>query len=1855
MPERFGGYNPEGQPSAEAGQEQNKLLKKKRQLYVIDISHHLEQEARDAAEAKLTADRDKAGFFSRIWKHNLWREVIRQRELGRAREKINEQNNIFAAHESAPDLQAARDAEMNAIVERFASGYEDALRQSGKEKELIIVENDPAIKSAIRQLVIEYAQGKLNEQAFDEEKARIFSKIAAATKELIGGAGKYIDTITAFAKEAKTAVDHGAAVEQLDLDFELIIGRARSSVRTEAHLNSVDKIVEKIKNNRIGAFVNETTLATAVAVAYTLATRGSQTAASRYLGWGTFGATAAIGSAVAGAKESARLEEERRLHGRQMAKGGKFNANEKEAPRRAEMEKFRAETKGANELADELEAALYKGGDGRTLANLSKDEFYDAARKVADIQARIRFGDQHGVDLIHYSDPRKIEQESTRLQILLAQAKVKLRKFAEEDSTAKGFLEKGQKFDELIEKDAQSETNAIVYGEKGIERKNAAFKKMKHARVAKTAAMALFIGAGIGAAAQEGAAVFSHSREGAVSAARDWVSGKPEKLGQHYTALGGLVRWLHGETAQSSAQMHSVNIAGWHSLSMPAGYEVVKDHAGHFNLMYGDKVISSHIMNGNGAWVPGAHKILSEHGIVATDTFKTSFIAAGPEHIAAAHPAEASLAHGAAAHGAAESGAPYQNMAHIKRGVWLDANSDTPIKNAIRLSGTGHGGPAINSDGNFVYNISHMTPDGSYHQGISVNAPELMRQGKLYLAVSVSRNSQNYVFQVPIHRNGQIVFDRNSPLAHLLFGKFKNLSPEAQAHLERLTHGYHFSGNDTVFKGAYAEVVQATGLDKAGTEHVRILATDVGANTIRSHHLTGQPYTLGGGGSVESGGNGEIRRQMFSILNHPNDFRWYPPVWFPILGRRPLEKTIEGKPAGQEEQPAETPLVPEFAMEQIKQLGPRKEPRLLGPGKEPKLLGPAQFVPIEPSRLEKYEPQFSPALRENPDADLKEQNEIGEYSKRFSPEYKKQIEQNAQTMEPMAENCKLSVMIPVAGHHEGKKIYKTLELYAKQRDSKGNLLDGSAYEIVLFVNNPETDKKGRKLNSKNTLQAIAKFKKDYPKINVRVFSQTLPNAEAKIGHIRRILADTVLQRENQRKRESGNLILVSNDADISGMPPKYLSNFIDRFEQNPNVDCYVGQIDFDPRVFAGNPEMYVGDKFAQYIQNQKSPYLLSMASNSAFKAGTYAAVGGYGDAKAESAELSTKFMLARAKAKGHIGLAHSSAKVSRLYTGSERKMSAAFAQRLLKGKKNSEIFPDFDNERERGNFMLKVELEINKALKDLKLNVGDSKVLKALDWAGIEFEPSPDGIRIMEASKLIEGLRRYQEEWREIFGNEAKKKKREAVSVSEAGLSQPIEISPQEIQPKEQPARESQGQPIEDLQKLPEQELPARESSAKESKEIFKLDEISAGVYQYLKERGYHVSAQAIRRLKLETIRVIYNIRNRYKTLAEKPGKDINTERNEAVSELLSRYAENSWKLKGKDMEAVARMDFPFRGNISEDLLALDKALSQEKGFAGRYAAIAGYVYKNPDIAARMLKEDVVSWLKQAHKSGTDAAKVAKVFIYSQVLDQISIQLGKTAESAKQKAAEFKVAAGAKIREIKQRVKESLTTEEQKQQRFEEDIRNNLEPKIEEIFHGRTSLSKPPKTADQIMDEVERKISAEEAERKKAGRTKPLEEGAQADNLVRGDDWPYSEMAPEQAVDFDKRMDELARIISSPGQVSKSTEISAQLKKMHLPLYGGFTETAREILGMNVPLTSVPEVDYKTLGDKLRNDGFITMRLGRTRGLGRTIERRIESLLKDLEKDKENPHNKVDIIKLMIYRRIVRQIIQEEEDEKNKI
>ena len=765
------------------------LEKVKQKIVIVNIDDIAEAEAHKVADANMTESKESLkgakGLLKKIWKHTFFDEYYRQKEINKAHENIKNTGNIYSGRVKENSNDAHENA-MHAITERFTSEYEGTLSK-GEEKK-IIDSKDPEtlrVKNDINKLIIDYAKGSLDDEALKNEKNRI---LGGLNKENQKGGNTYTDNLFEIAKNARIAIEHGANIKELGLDTDFILGKAKSSLKTEAHFNNVDKVVDKMKQSKIGRFISPAALNTSVGLAYSLSVGlGTKALRSKAASYGTFGAAVAVSSVFTGINESQRLARERAQHNIEMAEGGEFEEGSK---KREQMEKFEYQMESSEKLASDLRSLMFeKDKDGKeTIKEVNKDDLQNIFTSLANIEARNSLSAKNKIDLISYSSIGNVEKERTDLTILVARTKVELRKRLGGDLSQ---LPNGEnQFDLYLEKQISIVENSLLNGEKGITEQDKAFSKFKTKEVAKKIAKTAVMGLIVGGAVQEGVAFFKDDVQGAVEGIfHHDLSATTQTPFEHIRS------WMAGNSSHmGNGNFIESNLNG-HTFKLPEGSSILQNSDGTYNILRGDQIISDHIplnFDTNGNIDMESMSRLGGDGIISSASH--NIINSTNEVTENAH--NYINNHSGSVH-------------HIARDGWYDNNTNKPIfeQNELKLHwGGDNGSTGIDTKGNYVFNVSHMTNDGSFHQQFSVDAQEQIKKGGLKMVLSLTQGTQHQVFEVPVDTNGNAVIDPNSEIGKLFFS----------------TENGH-----AVFKGRFAEVVQSFG-EKNGVEHVKSLATLVG-------------------------------------------------------------------------------------------------------------------------------------------------------------------------------------------------------------------------------------------------------------------------------------------------------------------------------------------------------------------------------------------------------------------------------------------------------------------------------------------------------------------------------------------------------------------------------------------------------------------------------------------------------------------------------------------------------------------------------------------------------------------------------------------------------------------------------------------------------------------------------------------------------------------------------------------------------------------------------------------------------------------------------------------------------------------
>jgi hypothetical protein len=766
-------------------------LKKLREakVAVVNIDDLAEREARKAADAHMTESKDSSNFLKKLWKHTFFDEYYRQKEVNRVREEIKSKGDIYAGridnsqngrrnrgsmynlNGSGPDRTSHNNA-MVAVSERFTSDYDGTITD-GEEKKLLDNSSAEAInaKKEIKDLVTKYATSAMSEDAFIAEKGRLLHILK--DQDLLKGAGAYADNLLEIAKNARLAIEHGATLQDLEFDTDVIIGKAKSALKTEAHFNKVDKLVDSMKKSKIGRFVSPAVLSTATGLVYSATVGfGARFLRSKAAAIGTFGGSVAFSSLLAGVNESQRLAEERKQHGLEMAEGQTFEDGSK---RREQMEEYQYKMETAADLTKLLEQAVESGDSQRVMSMLS------------EIDARRSLNARKKVDLISYSSIGSVEKENTDLTILTAKAKVDIR-----NKVAAGLmtLPPGENLDSHLAKLIQTVEDSLLGGDAGLDAKDKAFRKYKIKRVAHKVGLTILTGLTIGAIAQEGVALVKDNVQGL-------IEGSLGTGGSHVemqTPLDHLRSWMSGHPTHTGLS-HSIDqtVSG-HNFKLPPGTSLHSNTDGTFDIIRDGHTVSSHApihFNANGDMDSASMARLGKDGIIASNahslTGGTREVTITGDQYVNKHP---------------------EKMTHVVRS-WMDNDTPEFDRNELRTQWGGVNGTGIDANGDYVLNVQHMTNDGSFHDLLKVEAADEIKKGNMEVLFSVTKGTQEHVIKGVIGSDGMIHVAKDSDIGKMLFSNV---------------------GGHAGYNGAFIEIAKHSGTLPDGTEQMQVLGTHIGTD-----------------------------------------------------------------------------------------------------------------------------------------------------------------------------------------------------------------------------------------------------------------------------------------------------------------------------------------------------------------------------------------------------------------------------------------------------------------------------------------------------------------------------------------------------------------------------------------------------------------------------------------------------------------------------------------------------------------------------------------------------------------------------------------------------------------------------------------------------------------------------------------------------------------------------------------------------------------------------------------------------------------------------------------------------------------
>lgn len=423
-----------------------------------------------------------------------------------------------------------------------------------------------------------------------------------------------------------------------------------------------------------------------------------------------------------------------------------------------------------------------------------------------------------------------------------------------------------------------------------------------------------------------------------------------------------------------------------------------------------------------------------------------------------------------------------------------------------------------------------------------------------------------------------------------------------------------------------------------------------------------------------------------------------------------------------------------------------------------------------------YHERRSPTLNANPEAILNLKQEADWYlNTKINSEYKARIENLASQTEPMSENVKAVICMPVAAHQEESNIYNTLTRYTNQVDGNGIKLDPSNYEIFIYLNHP-TNK-----TPDGTEREILRFKKDFPDVPVRIVKETLKPENVLWGKIVGALNDTVLMRSQQRANASSpDFVMLTNDADMTAIAPTYIDTFVKELEkpENAHVDGLLGKLEWSTEAYDKYPVFHAATRFWQYIDNItrngtiengiKRPNIGSPGATFGIRASSYAGIGGYIPETGAGADQELSWMIKAARSGDNSRDLYQDnypiKMINRAWLESSPRRGLDY---YLKGQPIVNQWADWDERaknsdsaRERkfvdilgrgeslNNFSSeRLESEINALLNLYGYDADTPVVKKALALLGVSFAKDTNGkVKLVNIDKLLTGLKDFKDQ-----------------------------------------------------------------------------------------------------------------------------------------------------------------------------------------------------------------------------------------------------------------------------------------------------------------------------------------------------------------------------------------------------------------------------------------------------------------------------------------------------------------------------
>jgi ADP-heptose:LPS heptosyltransferase len=393
-----------------ADEDATKIAREQASNYVRENQHlRVENRYNPASWAKGIFRKVKFTLGEKYYKYNKAEEV-ESAQLARGQHFLD-LDIVSGAVREVTGAREKSQAQLSATAERFALAHEGKVKLQSTEEEQS--HSNSEINRQISDIITQFSRGDIDTAGFHNLSKDVVTAIKndPAAADYIQEASFLGTNIYEVALKVKSSYEQGLlGLDNLDQKIDLQLGKASMAANTEVDYSAIEKLMNLTKSGRYrGWALNPLVVGVAAEVGFiglkSLVGMGARA------GSGVPIVGSLVGGVFAGARRWTDLKSDRQMHEREATYGSAWRD-----PKRTKLEDYRINRgeSGGRVSAKGLKADLQRLG-GQDLSIESNRR--DLMRKIAEVNARLGYGDINKVDLLSFSDRYSTEVEKKDLVV----------------------------------------------------------------------------------------------------------------------------------------------------------------------------------------------------------------------------------------------------------------------------------------------------------------------------------------------------------------------------------------------------------------------------------------------------------------------------------------------------------------------------------------------------------------------------------------------------------------------------------------------------------------------------------------------------------------------------------------------------------------------------------------------------------------------------------------------------------------------------------------------------------------------------------------------------------------------------------------------------------------------------------------------------------------------------------------------------------------------------------------------------------------------------------------------------------------------------------------------------------------------------------------------------------------------------------------------------------------------------------------------------------------------------------------------------------------------------------------------